>query len=205
MNFNYSSDNREIPDVPKELKKWNWGAFWLTWIWGIFNGVYIALLALIPILNFIIPFYLGKKGGELVWTKTSWKGIEEIKLIQRKWAIGGWIFAIFMYSIAGIRIADTYRMEKINASITDKVMIELKKNEEIKKLVGDEYTFIFKPALGTVNAGNRNIPMDQIIYLKGIDGPVMVYTSLDKNCNIEIIRVSPPNGGNDIYIDIPKS
>ena len=34
--------------LPDELKGWNWGAFLLNWIWGLFNRTYIALLMLIP-------------------------------------------------------------------------------------------------------------------------------------------------------------
>ncbi|MDO8507398.1 MAG: zinc ribbon domain-containing protein [bacterium] len=31
-------------ELPPELKKFNWGAFFFSWIWGIGNGVWIALL-----------------------------------------------------------------------------------------------------------------------------------------------------------------
>jgi hypothetical protein len=34
--------------VPEEIKRWNWGAFCLHWIWGIGNRVWITFLILIP-------------------------------------------------------------------------------------------------------------------------------------------------------------
>lgn len=201
MDYNNSSNHSDFTDVPKEFKKWNWGAFWLTWIWGISNGIYIALLALIPILNFIMPFYLGKKGGELVWNKNSWMGMEEVKLIQKKWAIAGWIFAIIMYSIAGFRIVDTYRMEKINASVTDKVMIELKKNEQVNNLLGDNYTFLFKPGIETISMTTGTFPVAQMIIIQGVNGQISVYTSLDDKYNIKEITVTDVITNKVINID----
>lgn len=133
MDYNNSSGYGNYREIPKELKKWNWGAFWLAWIWGIFNRTYIALLALLPIANFIMPFYLGAKGNELVWKNNSWISVEEIRLTQKKWAIAGWFIAIVMYLIMGIRIIDAYKIDKINASLTDKVMIELKKKRGCEK------------------------------------------------------------------------
>ena len=35
-------------EIPPELDRWNWGAFFLNWIWGIGNSTWIALIALIP-------------------------------------------------------------------------------------------------------------------------------------------------------------
>ena len=51
--------------VPEEIKGWNWGAFWLTWIWGIAHNVWISLLVfcLWPIWMIV----LGIKGNEWAW------------------------------------------------------------------------------------------------------------------------------------------
>ncbi len=58
-------------EVPAEIKKWNWGAFFLSWIWGIGNQVWISLLGLIPIVNIVMIFVLGAKGNE--WAVESQK------------------------------------------------------------------------------------------------------------------------------------
>ena len=35
--------------IPSEIEGWCWGAFLLTWIWGIGNRVWISLIVFIPI------------------------------------------------------------------------------------------------------------------------------------------------------------
>lgn len=39
-----SSNGQATREFPAELNKFNWGAFFLSWIWGIGHGVWIALL-----------------------------------------------------------------------------------------------------------------------------------------------------------------
>ena len=64
-------NNFENIDILK--KKFNWGAFLLTWIWGLFNNTYITLIALpiafIPkfasLLGFLLAIYFGIKGNGL--------------------------------------------------------------------------------------------------------------------------------------------
>ena len=81
-----TSGQGEAAVVPPEIQGWNWGAFLLSWIWGIGNNVMIALLAL------IIPFwgiYLGLKGNELAWRNKQWESVEHFKQVQRKWTMWG--------------------------------------------------------------------------------------------------------------------
>ena len=40
-----NSGQGKMAALPPELTGWNWGAFFLTWIWGIGNSTFIALLA----------------------------------------------------------------------------------------------------------------------------------------------------------------
>lgn len=58
-----------------DLIKFNWGAFWGTWIWGLWNKVYIALLVL-PLLFtaggwFIFMLICGMKGNEWAYPKKT--------------------------------------------------------------------------------------------------------------------------------------
>jgi hypothetical protein len=69
--------------LPEELKGWNWGAFFLNWIWGIGNNVWIALLAFI--LGLIWAIVLGIKGNEWAWQHKKWDSIEHFQSTQRKW------------------------------------------------------------------------------------------------------------------------
>jgi zinc-ribbon domain len=81
--------------VPEEVKGWSWAGFGLTWIWGVFNGVLISLLALIPGFTLIWAIVLGIKGNEWSWRNKKWDSVEHFKNSQRPWNIAGIVvFAI---------------------------------------------------------------------------------------------------------------
>lgn len=102
----YECHNRnvqqDIPMYPSIVDKWNWGAFCLSWIWGLFNGLYWPLI--IVVFNFIpyigvflsicICFYLGKRGNMLAWMIAERKGltVKHYIDIQKKWNIVGILF-----------------------------------------------------------------------------------------------------------------
>lgn len=84
-------------EIPAELDRWNWGAFFLNWIWGIGNSTFIALLALIPIVNIVMIFVLGARGSRWAWRNRYWRDAEHFRKTQRNWAIAGlliWVVAI---------------------------------------------------------------------------------------------------------------
>jgi len=86
--------------IPAEIQGLNWGGFLLNWIWGIGNSVWIALLAFIPFVNIIVPFYLLFKGNELAWRAKQWDSVEAFKATQRKWAIAGLIILVVAVLLA---------------------------------------------------------------------------------------------------------
>jgi hypothetical protein len=78
--------------LPAELRGWNWGAFLLTWIWGIGNNVWISLISLcglIPYIGWIISLVmaviLGLRGSEWAWQNKRWDSVEHFRQAQRKW------------------------------------------------------------------------------------------------------------------------
>ena len=75
--------------LPPEARRWSWGAFLLNWIWGIGNNTFIAVLALVPIVNILMVFVLGAKGGAWAWRNRRWKSVEHFQRVQRAWAIAG--------------------------------------------------------------------------------------------------------------------
>jgi hypothetical protein len=96
-----TSGQGESAIVPEEVKGWSWGAFGLTWIWGVFNGVLISLLCLIPVFAIVWAFVLGVKGKEWAWRNKKWHSVEHFKNTQRPWDIAGIvIFAIWVIAIA---------------------------------------------------------------------------------------------------------
>lgn len=85
--------------IPWEIRGWNWGAFGWTWIWGLGNDTYIALLALIPIVNLVMIFVLGAKGNEWAWRNGHWDSIEHFKAVQRRWTVAWLIFLAIIVAI----------------------------------------------------------------------------------------------------------
>lgn len=81
-----------------KIKGWNWGAFLLTWIWGVSHRVWISLLALIPGVNLIMAVYLGIKGNELAWQRNRYFSIHEFFQIQKLWI--RWSLAIYLIACA---------------------------------------------------------------------------------------------------------
>ena len=115
-------------EIPPELDRWSWGAFLLHWIWGIGNGVFIALLVFVPILGIVImPFVLGARGNAWAWRSRRWTSVEHFRRVQRLWTIWGvvvWlglvaliaaIVAIAFFSLKG---SDAYRLgvDRLRAS-----------------------------------------------------------------------------------------
>lgn len=86
-----TSGQKEHAIVPHEIQKWNWGAFFLNWIWGIGNQVWIAFLSFLPVVGWIMPFVLGAKGSEWAWRNKEWESVEHFQRVQRKWAKWGFI------------------------------------------------------------------------------------------------------------------
>ena len=88
-----------LPTTPSILDTWNWGAFCLSWIWGVCNGIYWPLL--IIVCNFIpyiglllslgICMCLGLKGNVLAWNVAQKGGKSPIEFenIQSIWNIVG--------------------------------------------------------------------------------------------------------------------
>jgi len=92
-----TSGQGESAIVPEEVKGWSWAGFGLTWIWGVFNGVLISLLALIPFFAFVWAIVLGIKGNEWSWRNKKWDSVEHFKDTQRPWNIAGIVlFAIWV-------------------------------------------------------------------------------------------------------------
>lgn len=89
--------------LPEGVKGWSWGAFWLTWIWAIFNKTWIGLLALIPLVGFVMMVILGLKGREWAWRNKAWPSVEHFNRVQKKWSLAGWIIMVVAL-ISGIAI-----------------------------------------------------------------------------------------------------
>lgn len=87
---------------PDAILRFNWGAFWGTWIWGLFNRVYITLWAL-PLYftpaGFLASLVCGLKGNEWAYKKSKSEEVEAFHNGQRNQAIVWNILAGFVIII----------------------------------------------------------------------------------------------------------
>lgn len=90
---------RAAQEPSLDLNKWNWGAFCLSGIWGLFNGCWWMILInlfcwwLGPIPNIIFGIY----GTRWAWKNKRWSSTQEFVDTQASWAMWGLI--IFCVSI----------------------------------------------------------------------------------------------------------
>ena len=93
-------------EIDKEIEKWNWGAFFCSWLWAAFNGLYWPLLfvivAPVPYLGQVcslsLSVYLAMNGSRLAWRKGKFKSFRRFKKAQRVWGMLGIIwFALYVY------------------------------------------------------------------------------------------------------------
>ena len=85
--------------VPPEIDRWNWGAFFLNWIWGIGNNTFIALLMFVPLVNIVMPFVLGVKGSAWAWRNKRWESVDQFRRVQRYWSIAGVVAIIALIGL----------------------------------------------------------------------------------------------------------
>src|SRR5574344_2104933 len=85
-------------DKPKSpVFKFNWGAFFGTWIWGLFNKTYITLFEILlfftPVGMLTFPLICGLKGNE--WAYKN-KGCPDIEVFHKSQRMQAKIFSIVM-------------------------------------------------------------------------------------------------------------
>lgn len=92
-----SSGEKRTPSI---LRKWNWAAFLLSWVWGLFNGVYwpvvLVLVNMIPNVGWALALagciFLGIRGNKLAWNgRKKWQNANEFEIMQRKWSMAALI------------------------------------------------------------------------------------------------------------------
>ena len=103
-----SKDNNAAADmaVPAAVNKWNWGAFLMSWAWGLGNRTYIALLCLIPVINLVMIFVLGAKGSQWSWQNKHWESTEQFTRVQGLWtSFGLGLFAGYAIALILVVVA----------------------------------------------------------------------------------------------------
>lgn len=113
--------------MPEELRGFNWGAFFLSWIWAVNHRVWIGLGILVlsllsmiqgigfvfSILSFIGCIVLGIKGNSLAWKHRKFESVEQFRAVQQAWTRWGLVvfivlliamlaFSYYIFSVVGI-------------------------------------------------------------------------------------------------------
>lgn len=80
--------------------KWNWGAFFLPGIWGLFNGCWwLLLLSFLPIYP-VVNIIAGIKGNEWAWNNKTWNSVQDFENTQDTWNKVGLV--LFCVGLVGI-------------------------------------------------------------------------------------------------------
>ena len=110
-------DTTSSSQIDREVDKWNWGAFFFGWIWGIFNKVYLSIFQLVAsILSFglvmiglgiIAPFFsltnlgiaiwLGVKGSRMAWDNGAYRNLEHFRNVRHNWNVA--VLIVFCVSV----------------------------------------------------------------------------------------------------------
>ena len=94
--------------IPPGVKRWNWAAFLMPAVWGLFSGVpFTALLfgaALLPspfgqIILLGAGVFLGFRGNELAWRGKKWRSVEHFNAFQKTWTSSAVIISIAIGAI----------------------------------------------------------------------------------------------------------
>ena len=104
--------------IPPSIKRWNWAAFLMPAVWGLFSGVpftaFLFAAVFLPstaqlLIMIGASLFLGFKGNELAWRGKKWRSVEHFNSFQQQWtswsirlsaAIGA-ILIIFIFTQTG--------------------------------------------------------------------------------------------------------
>jgi heme/copper-type cytochrome/quinol oxidase subunit 2 len=184
--------------LPSELSgwSWNWGAFMMNWLWGIFNKTYIALLILVPIVGLVMPFVLGFKGNAWAWRNKRWDSLEHFRRVQRKWAIWGVIVLIVALVVAVVSVFLIFRTMKSSEPYImamDKVQV----NSEAQKIIGPPIKSSFW-TMGEVSVEGACGKAELAIPVQGSKQQGTVYVNATKEQNkwkLDKLVLLPEGGG----------
>jgi prepilin-type processing-associated H-X9-DG protein len=108
--------------LPPEIRGFNWGGLFLSWIWAIGNSTWIGLLGLIPCIGFIMRLVLGIGGNQMAWRARRWDSVAHFQKTQKTWGIVGAVIFLgsnlFMIPLLGAILFPVFARARENARRT---------------------------------------------------------------------------------------
>lgn len=100
----------EFNNIEALKKNFNWGAFWLGWLWGLFNNSYITLIQLpiifIPkvgsLLSLCLAIFFGIKGNTWALTNKKFRSSFAFIKYQKILAFIGFLLSSTLFILAMI-------------------------------------------------------------------------------------------------------
>lgn len=191
-------------EIPAELDKWSWGAFFLNWIWGLGNRTYIALLMFVPFVNLVMVFVLGARGNAWAWKNNPWRDVDHFKRVQKAWAIWGlvsWIVVIggtvaFAFMIISTVVTVMKSSEPYRVALE-----EIRASTEVQAVFGDNVTDGFMPS-GSINISGGTGRADFSFPVSGTKGKGTAVTHWERaggewDMRLLVVR---PEGGDPIVL-----
>lgn len=160
-----STDAAARTDLPEAARGWNWGAFLLNWIWGLGNRTPIALLALIPLVGFVMMVVLGIRGNAWAWQNDTWKSVDHFRRTQRHWAIAGVIVWTVMILITVGSVWGMVSLMKGNGAY-ELSLERLRASPAIIEVFGEPLEDGFMP-MGSVDISGGSGSADLEIWISG--------------------------------------
>ncbi|MFA5180922.1 MAG: cytochrome c oxidase assembly factor Coa1 family protein [Syntrophales bacterium] len=192
--------------IPTELKGWNWGAFLMNWVWGIFNKTYIALLTFVPLIGMFMPFVLGFKGNAWAWRNKRWESIDHFRKVQRKWAMWGVIMLIFsLVASAGsvFFLFETLKSSEPYVMAVDKAQV----SGEVQNIIGAP----MKPGwwmVGNISTEGTGGKAEFSIPVEGSKNKGTIFVKATKTSNkwkLDQLYLLPEGGGTSIdLLKVPQ-
>ena len=186
--------------IPPEIDRWNWGAFLLSWIWGIGNNVLAALLALIPVLGIIMIFVLGARGSRWAWRHKRWESVEHFRRVQRKWAIAGvivWLVLIGVVAGGYFAVSAIFK----GSDVYQQAVARVTANAEATRVLGPPLEFGFPMGAVSISEGLGEAHL--WIPVQGAKAAGTVYLDATKRMGVwEFNRFELAVDGREDHIDL---
>lgn len=86
-------------ELPSDLDRFNWGAFFLGWIWAISMKNPLAFV-LSFFLGVIGNYIIGVDGNRWAWQTRDFESVEEFIKVQEKWTKAGLSVFIISFTLS---------------------------------------------------------------------------------------------------------